>query len=76
MPTNNHKINVVLDRSLYNTVHDFAQDQGISMSLVMRDLVKEAVELREDLALATLAESREKSFDPASALSHDEVWGA
>ena len=76
MPTKNPRINVVLDRSLYNTVHELAQNQGISMSLVMRDLVKEAVELREDLALATLAESREKSFDPAIALSHDEVWGA
>jgi hypothetical protein len=41
----------------------------------MRDLVKEALELREDRALADLAAEREKGFDRRKALSHEEVWG-
>ena len=45
------------------------------MSLLMRDLVKEAVEIQEDQALAVIAETREQSFDPNTALSHEEVWG-
>lgn len=75
MPTKNPRINVVLDKELYHTVRDLAQNQGISMSLLMRDLVKEAVELREDQALAAMAQEREESFDQNRALSHGEVWG-
>jgi len=75
MPTKNPRVNVVLDNDLYRTVHELAQHQGISMSLFMRDLVKEAVELREDRALAAIAEERDQNFDPESALSHEEVWG-
>jgi hypothetical protein len=44
------------------------------MSMLMRDLVKEALELREDQALADFAEQREDSFDRSKALSHEEVW--
>ena len=40
MPTKNPRVNVVLDKDLYRTVHELAQHQGISMSLFMRDLVK------------------------------------
>lgn len=75
MPTKNPRVNVVLDNDLYRTVHELAQHQGISMSLFMRDLVKEAVEVREDRALTAIAEERDQSFDPERALSHEEVWG-
>lgn len=46
----------------------------ISMSILMRDLIREDLELREDLALTDIAEEREKSFDPHKALSHQEIW--
>lgn len=75
MPNKNPRVNVVLDRELYHTVYDLAQNRGISMSLLMRDLVKEAVEIQEDQALAAIAETREQSCDPHTALSHEEVWG-
>lgn len=52
-----------------------AKHEGISKSMAIRDLVKEALELREDVALAGMAEEREKTFNPDTALSHDEVWG-
>jgi hypothetical protein len=44
------------------------------MSLKVRDLVREAVEIEEDIALTRLAEGREKSFEKKTALMHDEVW--
>jgi len=75
MTTKNPRVNVVLDNDLYRTVHELARQQGISMSLFMRDLVKEAVELREDRALAAIADERDQSFDPERTLSHEEVWG-
>ncbi len=75
MPAKNPRVNVLLDHDLYHTVHELARHQGVSMSLFMRDLVKEAVELREDRALAAMAEERDQGFDPERALSHEEVWG-
>jgi len=74
MPAKNPRINVVLEKPLYNALHDLAEDEGVSMSMLMRDLVKEALELREDRALADLATEREKGFDRSKALSHEEVW--
>ncbi len=75
MPAKNPRINVVLEKPLYNAVHDLAEDEGLSMSMLMRDLVREALELREDRALAAFAAEREKGFDRRTALSHDDVWG-
>jgi len=74
MPAKNPRINVLLEKPLYNALHDLADGEGISMSMLMRDLVKEALELREDRALADMAAEREKGFDRGQALSHDEVW--
>jgi hypothetical protein len=75
MPAKNPRINVVLEKPLYSALHDLAEDEGVSMSMLMRDLVKEALELREDRALAEIAAQREKGFDRRKALSHEEVWG-
>lgn len=75
MPAKNPRINVVLEKPLYNALHDLAEDEGVSMSMLMRDLVKEALEIREDRALADLATEREKTFDRGKALKHEEVWG-
>ncbi len=74
MPTKNPRVNVVLEKGLYSTINEMAANEGISMSLIMRDLVKEALEIREDTALAKIADRREQTFDPEKALSHDDVW--
>lgn len=74
MPAKNPRVNVVLERPLYLTLHHLAEGSGISMSMLMRDLVKEALELREDQALADFAERRERTFDRHKALTHEEVW--
>lgn len=44
------------------------------MSSIIRDLVKEALELREDIVLSKFAEDREKTFNKSKVLSHQEVW--
>jgi predicted DNA-binding protein len=75
MPAKNPRVNVVLEQPVYNTLHDLAEVQGVSMSMLMRDLVKEALELHEDRALTVFATEREKDFQPSDALSHDETWG-
>ncbi len=74
MPTKNPRINVVLEKPLYRNVEQLAKRDGISLSLKARDLIKEALEMDEDIALALFAEKREITFDRKKSLKHDEVW--
>ncbi len=74
MPTKNPGINVVLEKYLYDSIERLAKKEGVSMSLKVRDLVKEALELEEDVTLSRLAEKRERTFSKATALKHSEVW--
>ena len=75
MPAKNPRINIVVERPLYSAINDMAKESGISMAMVVRDLIKEALELKEDTDLAAFADKRMKSFNRKKALSHDEVWG-
>jgi hypothetical protein len=63
-----------LEKPLYRTIEHIAKRDGVSMSLKVRDLVKQALEIEEDLALSAFAESREKTFKRATALKHEKVW--
>lgn len=74
MSTKNPRINVVLEKPLYDAIERFAKKEGVSLSLKVRDLVKEALEIEEDIALAQFAEEREKTFSKKKSLKHDEVW--
>ena len=74
MPTKNPRINVVLEKPLYNNVERLAERDGVSLSLKVRDLVKEALEIEEDVTLSKLAETREKTFNRKKSLKHNEVW--
>ena len=75
MPTENPRVNIVVEPPLYGLMHDLAQAEGLSLSALARDLIREALELREDVSLATLAEERDRSFDRKKSLSHKQVWG-
>ncbi len=74
MPTKNPRINVVLDKPLYDSIEHLARRDKVSLSLKVRDLVKEALEIEEDKALSEFAEKREKTFNKAKTLKHNEVW--
>ena len=74
MPAKNPRINVVLEEPLYITVERLAKRDKVSLSLKVRDLVKEALEMEEDAALSAFAEERDKTFKKTTALKHDEVW--
>jgi len=76
MPAKNPRVNVVLEKPLYDSVRRMAAKEEISLSLKIRDLVKAALEAQEDLTLTELATEREKSFRRTKALSHKQVWGA
>ena len=74
MPTKNPRINIVLEEPLYRIIREMAEKDGLSMSNLSRDLIREALELREDAALATLAEERDSTLKAADRLDHDDAW--
>jgi predicted DNA-binding protein len=74
MPSKSPRINVVLDDHLYRNVQLLAEREGVSLSTKARDLIKEALEIQEDLYLASLAEARKRTFEKSAALSHEETW--
>jgi hypothetical protein len=75
MPTKNPRVNIVVEPLLYGIMRDLAATEQVSMSTLARDLIREALELREDVALDAFADSRMKSFRRNAALSHEETWG-
>ena len=74
MPTKNPRINVALEEPVYRLIEKIAKDKGISLSMVTRDLVREALEIHEDAVLVEFAEAREATLDSKDTLSHSEVW--
>jgi len=74
MPSQNPRINVVLDNFLYQNVRLLAERDDVSLSAKVRDLLKEALEIQEDIALSAFAEKRERSWNDSKALTHDDVW--
>ncbi len=74
MPSKNPRINVVLDENLYKNIKFLAETDGVSLSAKVKDLIKEALEVQEDLYLAVFAEEREKTWDKSTTRTHDEIW--
>jgi len=74
MPAKNPRINVVLEKPLYREVQLLAQNEGVSMSTKVRDLLREVLETHEDVYLAKIAERRESSWKEPMGLSHEETW--
>ena len=74
MPAKNPRINVVLEKPLYNAIERLATKEGVTLSTKVRDLIKEALEIEEDVALSEFAEIRERSLTKSKLLKHNEVW--
>jgi len=74
MPTKNPRINIVLEKPLYNAIKKIAKKEGISISLKARDFIREALETHEDMVLNEIAGKREKTLSKKRAFSHEDVW--
>ncbi len=71
MPTAKKRVNLTIEDELYDEFDALKNmRKGASISSVILDLAKEALEINEDLYYARIAKTRlsEKKF------SHDEVW--
>ena len=74
MPTKNPRINVAIEPPIYSLIEKIAHEQGISMSMVTRDLIRKALEIHEDAILSRFAEEREATLGSSETLTHSEVW--
>ena len=75
MPATNPRVNVVLDEPLYQSLCRWAKRDGISLSLKVRDLVKDALDIEEDRVLTDIADRRMATFDRKTARTHAQIWG-
>ena len=76
MPTENPRVNVVMDCPVYDAVARLARRDRMSLSGKMNDLVKRALELHEDAGLVEIADARRRTLSRRAALSHEQVWKA
>jgi len=74
VPAKNPRVNVVLERPLYDALGRLARREGASLSTKARDLLRDAIETHEDLGLAKIAEQRARTLNRTAGLSHEAVW--
>lgn len=75
MATKLPRLNVVMEPYVYHAIVKLSKKEGLSLSLIARDLIREALAIYEDAYWAKEAETREATFVRKEALSHKEVWG-
>jgi predicted DNA-binding protein len=76
MPAKNPRVNIVLERPLYDALGRLARREGSTLSTKARDLLRDALETYEDLGLADIAAEREGTLIRGESLTHRDVWGA
>lgn len=72
MPTKNPRLNVVLDPELYEIVEKISKQMDKSMSVVAKELITDALEKHEDLALSEMVMKREAKSKKT--IPHDKAW--
>ncbi len=71
MPTAKKRINLTIDDELYSELEMIQNIRNApSLSAVVIELAKEALEIQEDLYFAKIADEREKE----KTVSHDKIW--
>ena len=71
MPTAKKRINLSVEDSLYRELEELQALRGApSLSSIVIELTKEALELQEDLYFAKIAEEREAEKE----VTHKEIW--
>ena len=74
MSTKLPHLNVVMEPEVFYSIQKLSKKEGLSMSLVARDLLREALTIYEDAYWSQEAEGREKTFIRSKALNHQDVW--
>jgi metal-responsive CopG/Arc/MetJ family transcriptional regulator len=71
MPTSKKRVNLTIDDTLLEELEKIKKiRQAPSLSSIVIELTREALELQEDLYFAKIANEREKE----DTISHDKIW--
>ena len=74
MSTKNPRVMVVLEPALNKWLKKTAKKQGVSVSTIIRDIIRDRYLETEDEHLIREGESRLETFDRDKAVSHDDAW--
>jgi hypothetical protein len=74
MPAKNPRVMVVMEQPLYRTVCRKARRDGLSLSMEMRDLVRQALEDHEDAAWVRAVNHRLSRRSHAAPVPHGAFW--
>lgn len=72
MPTTKQRINITVDGDTGSILKTLAKRDSLSVSAKVLELLEDALELEEDMALATIADSRSKG--KVKYVSHEQAW--
>lgn len=72
MATKNPRINVTFEKETADLLAQLAKQRGKSVAGIAKELILDALERQEDMALTKLAESRDTK--KAKRVSHKEAW--
>lgn len=74
MPAKNPRLTAVVDESVMHWLKRRANAQGISVSLVVRDLLTRVRDEDEERYWAAAGEARLESFVRDEGVTHDQAW--
>lgn len=72
MPTKNPRINITFESATVGLLTNLAHQEHKSVASLAKELIMEALERREDVALSALAKARDHT--QAKRVPHDDVW--
>jgi hypothetical protein len=75
VPAKNPRVSAVVDRGLLRWLRARAKREGISVSLVVRDILMRVREEDEEQYWAAAGEQRLETFSRDDAVTHDDAWG-
>jgi len=74
MPAKNPRISAVVEHDILEWLRLKAGEQGVSVSLVVRDMLRRLRDEDEERYWATSGEERLETFDRETAVSHGDAW--
>jgi hypothetical protein len=74
MPTKNPRINVALEKPIHSQIKRMAQENGLSLAMVTRGPVREALEMHDDAVLVRVADTRVAALACRRNVTHAAVW--
>ena len=72
MPTKNPRVNITFEEATAKLLTSLAKNNKKSLSSIAKELIMEALEAREDVALSNLADIRDQ--ENIKTIKHEDAW--